>query len=476
MPGSGTQPSVRECESLFLDSIAAARQSIYIESQYFTNEALAHALASRLREPGGPEVVVVTPRECHGWIEQNTMCAFRDGVCRALRDADRYRRLRLVYPAASRARDVATFVHSKVMMVDDVLVRIGSANYSRRSMGVDTECDLAVDAGNDRQAQAGVRHIRDRLLAEHLGISVDELGRELKRAGSVRGLIDARDSLDRTLVRVDLPAECPPASEALRAAADPDKPIWFESSLGQLVPPVDATNGLRPFPIPLIPTIVLASAVASTSSALIRRREFQAFQDALVAAANLPSAVWVGASMVLVASLALIPLELAAVAAGVFFGAVRGGLAALLGSIVAAAIGYLAGRLIGPAGLARWISLRSYRSARQLGARGAIGVAVLRLASVASAASVHLICGAGRVPFWAYMAGTVIAITPAIAALSGLGALVRHTMLHPSAWNAFLALGTCLLLFAITAGLRTLLLLRQFAPSMSKHRARAEFG
>ncbi len=44
VPASDTQPAVRECETLFLDSIAAAERSIYVESQYFTNEALAAAL------------------------------------------------------------------------------------------------------------------------------------------------------------------------------------------------------------------------------------------------------------------------------------------------------------------------------------------------------------------------------------------------------------------------------------------------
>ena len=40
----------------------------------------------------------------------------------------------------------ATFVHSKVMIADDDFVRIGSANWSHRSMGFDTECDLAVES------------------------------------------------------------------------------------------------------------------------------------------------------------------------------------------------------------------------------------------------------------------------------------------------------------------------------------------
>ena len=149
LPGSETQPAIRECEALFLDSIAAAKRTIYIESQYFTNDTLGAALAARLREPHGPEILVVTPQECHGWLERTTMGAFRDAVFRQLIAADIHRRLRIVYPAASRAQNVPIFVHSKVMIVDDELVRIGSANFSRRSMGVDTECDLAVDAGGD---------------------------------------------------------------------------------------------------------------------------------------------------------------------------------------------------------------------------------------------------------------------------------------------------------------------------------------
>ena len=149
MPASESRPAIRECEALFLDSIAQAKQTIYIESQYFTNDKLAGALAARLREPDGPEIIVISPKECHGWLEKTTMGAFRDGAFRQLIAADEHKRLRLVYPAASRSRDVPTFVHSKVMIVDDVLARIGSANFSHRSMGMDTECDLAVDAGGD---------------------------------------------------------------------------------------------------------------------------------------------------------------------------------------------------------------------------------------------------------------------------------------------------------------------------------------
>jgi phosphatidylserine/phosphatidylglycerophosphate/cardiolipin synthase-like enzyme/uncharacterized membrane protein YdjX (TVP38/TMEM64 family) len=476
LPESEMQPGIRECEMLFLDSIAAAKRTIYIESQYFTNDTLGVALAARLREPNGPEILVVTPQECHGWLERKTMCAFRDAVFRQLIAADTHRRLRIVYPAASRAQNVPIFVHSKVMIVDDELVRIGSANFSRRSMGVDTECDLAVDAGGDSRAREGIRRIRDRLLAEHLALPVDVVAREIERAGSLRALVDSRESADHTLVRVELEAgtEAPPP-EALRAAADPDEPIRFGSSVVQLVPPVDARARRTPLRL-WIPLVVLTVALASTSSAFVRRPEVQAIQDALVATSATPSWLWIGASAFLLANLALIPLEVVAIVAGVMFGGLRGSLVALLGSLMAAIVGYVAGRAIGPAGVTRWISQRSYRSVRQLGARGVVGVIVLRLALVASAGSVHLLCGAGRVPFAAYMAGTFIGLTPVVAALSGLGGLLRHTLLHPSMSNGAITIAAAVLLIIAAAGLRTFLLIRQFAPSFSLHRDRAEFG
>jgi uncharacterized membrane protein YdjX (TVP38/TMEM64 family) len=176
------------------------------------------------------------------------------------------------------------------------------------------------------------------------------------------------------------------------------------------------------------------------------------------------------------AGLMLVPLELLVIAAGVLFGGIRGGLVALIGSFAAAIVGYVAGRTIGAAGLRQWISRRSYRSSRQLGAHGVRGMLVLRLSSVASAGAIHLLGGAVRMPFAAYLVGTALGLAPAIAALSWLGGLLRQALLTPSVRNGLIAIGAGVLLIALAAALRALLLIRQFAPSMSRHRDRAEFG
>jgi phosphatidylserine/phosphatidylglycerophosphate/cardiolipin synthase-like enzyme/uncharacterized membrane protein YdjX (TVP38/TMEM64 family) len=476
-PGSETGTAIRECEQLFLDSIALAKRTIYIESQYFTNETIAGALAARLREPHGPEVIVVSPRDCEGWLEANTMGAYREGAFRQLAAADAHERLRLVYPTASRSADVPTFIHSKVMIVDDRLVRIGSANLSRRSMGVDTECDLAVDAGDDPRIRTGIRHIRDRLIGEHLDQPADAVTAAIEQAGSLRALLDARTHGNHTLVPIVLNGDddAEPSS-ALRAAADPDEPIGFGESVADLVPPVDVASMHSPRRFWIVPAIVLAAAVAALSSAVIGAPDARSLRVAFEAIPDSASPVWIGVSAFVLIGALLVPLELLAVAAGVAFGARDGSLVALLGSFVLSAVGYVAGRAVGPSVVARWMSRRSYRSARQVGGRGVVGIVVLRLASVASAGSIHLLSGAGRVPFMTYIAGTAIGLTPAMIALCGLGALVRRALLYPSLENVAMIGGAAVLLSVLATVLRTALLVRQFSPSTSYQRRRAEFG
>jgi phospholipase D1/2 len=176
-PESAPQQGKREVEALYLDMIARAKRYIYIENQYFTAHKIGEALEARLREPGGPEIVVVTRLLSHGWLEEYTMGVLRskmaDGTC--------------------------IDVHSKMMAVDDEWLRIGSANINNRSMGVDTECDLAIEAGGRADVAHAIRRFRDQLLAEHLGVAQEEVERETTARGSIAGAIRALEGPGRTL-------------------------------------------------------------------------------------------------------------------------------------------------------------------------------------------------------------------------------------------------------------------------------------
>jgi phospholipase D1/2 len=471
------QPA-RQCEALFVDSIAAARQAIYIESQYFTNAHLADRLTARLQEPDGPEVVIVTPWEVHGWLEQNTIGPFREQVCRRLIAADRHKRLRIVYPVASRARDLSTFVHSKVMIVDDWFARIGSTNFNYRSMGVDSECDLAVDAGDDARAREGVLRIRNRLLAEHLGVRPDDVALEIGRAGSMAALIDAHEREDRTLALIELPATpTPEPSDALRAAVDPDEPIGFGAEVGRLIPAVEVAEGGNPQRLWILPGCVLAAAlIVAVASGAFPQPELRSVQSTIAELPTLNGAVVASTAAFVVAGVALIPLELVAIAAGLLLGFVPGGFVVFLGSLVAAVLGYVAGRVIGPERLSRWMSRASFRKGRQLGALGVKGVVMLRLSALMTAGAAHLLCGAGRVPVGSYMAGTVIGLLPSLVVLTAIGTLLRRTLLDPSLESALTTIGAVLVVSILALVVRTVLVIRQFTPANASQRQRAEFG
>ncbi len=217
---------VREIEALYLAAIGAARRTIYLESQYFSGQRIAEALAARLREPDGPELVIINPKRAEGWLEEEVMGSARALLLERLREADRHGRLRFCTPVTEARADI--YVHAKVLVVDDRLLRVGSSNINNRSMGVDTECDLAVEARPEQEARRRmILRVRDSLMAEHLGVSDETLAETLAASGG--SIIAVLDRLTRPVGRSLAPFEPPALSAAERALAeshllDPDRP------------------------------------------------------------------------------------------------------------------------------------------------------------------------------------------------------------------------------------------------------------
>ncbi len=83
---------------------------------------------------------MISPYTQSGWLEISTMGVLRGRIHRLLRAADRHGRYRLYYPTLPwlDGKDDCLNIHSKVLIVDDDLLMIGSANLSNRSMGTDT--------------------------------------------------------------------------------------------------------------------------------------------------------------------------------------------------------------------------------------------------------------------------------------------------------------------------------------------------
>ncbi len=198
MPGC---PGVREIEGLFVEQIASATQSIYAESQYFASRKVAEAIAAQLRKAEGPEIVIVNPESAQGWLEPIAMDTARARLFTALKKHDRRDRLRMYHPYTARGTPI--YVHAKVMIVDGKTLRIGSANLNNRSMGLDTECDVAFDG--QPQDAVTVRRIRDGLLAEHLDVSTETFAGLVDERKSLIGAIEALRGSNKSLRPYEVP-------------------------------------------------------------------------------------------------------------------------------------------------------------------------------------------------------------------------------------------------------------------------------
>ena len=192
LPEHGGRAEVREVEALFADMIGSAERTIYIENQFLTCVPIAKALAKRLTDKPELEAVLIAPHTPDTWLESHTMRNGRIRFRRILEEAGVMERVRLVCPQVRDGDNAThTMVHSKVMIIDDRVLRIGSANLNHRSMGTDTECDLAIEAHSDAEREA-IRQARARLLADHTGVSVAEAAQAIQT-----GLIHAADTLVR---------------------------------------------------------------------------------------------------------------------------------------------------------------------------------------------------------------------------------------------------------------------------------------
>jgi phosphatidylserine/phosphatidylglycerophosphate/cardiolipin synthase-like enzyme len=205
---------IGEIQALFERAILGAERLIYVETQYFTSKALAEALYYRLSDAarGKLQIVLVMPDGADSPKEDFVLGNRQRSIRRFVADVARHfgHEFRLLMSSEAREDDPcpATFIHSKLMIVDDEFLTIGSANFTNRSMRIDREVNVAWQtrleaAGAAPRLALDIRELRASLLAEHAGVGDAAIFYEID------GLIE----------RID--AACGPGRGKLRCQAVP---------------------------------------------------------------------------------------------------------------------------------------------------------------------------------------------------------------------------------------------------------------
>ncbi len=418
----------REVENLFLDMIYDAQCYIYIENQYMTSSRIASALASRLKEKNGPEVIIVIPRRCSGWLEETTMGLYRTRLLKTLHEADQYNRLRVYFPTTPGLE-----IHSKVMIVDNRMARVGSANLSNRSMGFDTECDLLVESVGNKRVEEAIIKFRNNLLAEHLGTRPEEVQENCKRTGSLGGAVEniqrKTDKLERLDYERDLTEDGVIYCDT--SVCDPERPISADRLVAHMLPDIEDPPGRG-----LLSLVALLASLGALAAAWhwTPLGQWIRINTISVLLENFSSSYF---SPLLVLGLFaaggfLIPITLLIIATALVFDPVPGFLFSLTGSLLSAAVTFKVGNFLGRDAIRKLAGKRANRVSRKIVRHGFLAVVFLRLASIAPFTVINLIAGASNVRFRDFIFGTVLGMSPGILALTIFGKGLIAAIRHPS--------------------------------------------
>lgn len=434
---------VREVESLYLAAVRSARHWIYLENQYFTSALVAEALASRLAEPEGPEVVLVLPRRSSGWLEESTMDALRVRLVQLLRQADAHDRLRVYYPVMPSAGEQSITVHSKLLVVDDRLLRVGSSNLSNRSMGLDTECDLAIEAGADNRVRGRIAWLRDRLLGEHLGVAPEEVGRGGTENRSLVKTVESLRGRDRSLAAFD--HETGASDETplpARVFADPEQPIEVERLIEQFVPhEVRRSGSYRLRNVAVFLLVMFGLAALWRWSPLAGWFNAEGIAHWAMALRDNPAALLIVMAAYSVASLAVFPVTLLIAVTALVFAPLPSVIYAYGGCLVSGLITYGLGRHLGRETVRRLAGGRVNRLSKRLARRGLLTVAVVRLLPIAPYTVVNMVAGASHIRLRDFLLGTLLGMSPGILAITVFAGRVANVLRHPRLENFLLLAG-----------------------------------
>jgi phosphatidylserine/phosphatidylglycerophosphate/cardiolipin synthase-like enzyme/uncharacterized membrane protein YdjX (TVP38/TMEM64 family) len=451
-PQFNNQPAVREVERLYLDSIRAAQRLIYLENQYLSSKSIGDALAARLEEENGPEIVMVLPQETSEWLEQVTMAVLRARLLQRLRAVDRFGRLHVYYPLVP-ADNVQIRVHAKLAVVDERFVRVGSSNLNNRSMGLDTECDLAIEAATPAAEQA-IANFRHRLVAEHLSVEPATVAAQYLSEGSLARAIERLQGEGRTLARLD-----GSVSESLdgmvpdAALIDPERPLSPDRLLEEVLP-----GRMRRRAAPNLIRLAGLLACLGILAFVWRATPLASLLDPqalAVSARSLTHSPWAllwVITVYTVGSLILAPVTLLIIATALAFGPLEGFLYACLGSWVSAMATYGLGRLAGKETLYRFAGSVLGRVQRQILRHGFLSMLFARIVPLAPFAVVNMVAGACQIRWRDFFLATAVGMAPGIFVIILLQHHLGRSLRDPTIGTVVLLIGLAIF-FALLAAI-----------------------
>lgn len=384
----------------------------------------------------------------------------RKALISRLRDADRHGRLHVYYPHVDGlVAGTCVDVHSKVLVIDDQWLRVGSANVCNRSMGFDTECDLTVEARDRADLSRGIVEFRDRLLSEHLDGEPAKVRREIRARGSIGAAIEALQAPGRTLKRLDYEPEASNAVMTLAGLADPEQPVTLENLIAQFAPRGEVRRaGMRWLKIVGVVALIAALSAAWRFTPLAEWVTAERITGWARAFADAPWAPFAVIAVYIPAAVVMFPRPLITLFAVVAFGPWLGFTYSMVGILLSALLTYVAGMRLDRSTVRRLSGPKLERIIRVMRERGIVAMTALRLVPLAPFAVEGVVAGALRIKLVDFMLGTAFGMLPGVLAATVFGDQLEAALRDPAEVNFWLIAGVVLALIVASLGVRRWLL------------------
>ncbi|RZA26228.1 MAG: hypothetical protein EOP10_04320 [Proteobacteria bacterium] len=421
MPAFRDQRESMEVAATIMDLIAAAEMSIIIENQYLTAHSIVSALSTRLKEPEGPEVIIILPEKAGGWLEMKTMGVLQDLALKRIKEADAFDRLRIYFPydKLRAAQKLQMTVHSKIIIIDDKYFSIGSANLNNRSMGYDTECQLTIDACDDTFNQKAIQKTRAYVLSHHCEIDMGELEDRIAAEGSViKALGDlCSPKRDRHLAKFEIHDQGKLQLEDMNWL-DMEKPSELELSVdhwGSVSEIASRKLGVSPRVLLLILTVFFAVILGFVWHKFLLHPDGPeaALKSILIEPLSDPTrAKFIIPVLFALGAIFFVPINLLIIITASLFTTGLALFEIFLGVIANVAVGYTLGRWAGRFIFERFFGKRTQGILNRIGKGQFLTILFIRIFPIAPSSFINLAAGSGKVPFFRFLSATIVGMLP----------------------------------------------------------------
>ncbi len=433
MPSLLGAPPLRQAERMYIDLVGAAENMIYIENQFLTFEPVAEAINKRLHEKPELRALLVSCDLPHGYMEKKAMWTARAQFRDIIEKGGVADRVAIATPMSVEDGESAPVrIHSKIMIVDDRYLRVGSSNLTTRAMRLDTECDMIIEA-RDAATRARIADIRNDLIGEHTGLQAQEIAGIVNGGGAVDAFLRFNGNSGHHLIRVnDEQFREEMGSKLARSMADPARPFIP----AELTIPHHYPGTRRHWTVWLfsaLPAVLLILGLAlmwetTSISAYVNPAKLAPLMDRL---GTSPGSLLAITGLMFVAEFFLFPLVIINAAAAAAFGPAVGFAMSMAAAMATAALGFGAGKLLG----LRWLRLVTGsvvdRVANYIRRGGVLSIVILRTIPVAPFNAVNLGLGISSASFSDYMLGTFLGIAPGTLVTAFTGHSLAQFWRHP---------------------------------------------